>query len=153
MTRAVRIACVLLTAACIAPVWAQTADEAVAIVKKAREYLKSQGIEKACKDFADPAGGFRKGDFAVDVADMREAGHLKMVCHGTNPRLNGKELFELKDVDGKYFNKERVETLKAKGKGWVDYHWLNPVSGNIEAKSSYSEVQDGFVISAGIYKK
>lgn len=153
MKTALHLAGILAAIPCIGTAHAQSTDDVVAFVAKAREHLKSQGPDKACKDFSDPAGAFRKGDLAIDVADMREAGHLKMVCHGTNARLNGKELFELRDVDGKFFNKDRVALLKAKGKGWTDYRWLNPASGSMEAKRSYSEAEDGLVVSAGIYRK
>lgn len=148
-----RVACTLLAVSCIAPAHAQSADDAVVLVKKAKAYLKSQGVEKACKDFADVAAGFQKGELYVSVLDMREAGHLKFVCHPKNARMNGKDVIELKDSDGKPFNKEIAELSKTKGQGWVNYRWVNPVSGNMEAKTSYFEAQDGLVLLAGIYKK
>ena len=67
-------------------------------------------------------------------------------------RLNGKEMIELKDADGKQFNKEMLELVKTKGSGWLDYRWVNPVSKNIEAKSSYVERVGEYVVGAGIYK-
>jgi len=153
MSKSLHLACALLVLSWAAAVHADSADDAVALVKKAKAHLKKQGPEKACKDFADPAAGFQNGELYVVLQDVREAGTLKIVCHAKNPRLNGKDLTELKDADGKQFNKEVISLVKEKGQGWLDYRWVNPVSGKIEAKSSYIESQDGLVIVAGIYKK
>lgn len=131
--------------------YAETAPEqaAKALANRAVEQVKKKGIEAACKDFADPKGGFIDGELYVYLQDM----NAKMICHATNPKLNGKDLLELKDADGKYFNKAMIETIKTKGSGWVDYRWINPVTKEIQAKSSYVEPIDNAMIGVGIYKK
>lgn len=128
---------------------AQTEEAAKALVKKAVAHVKEHGIEAACKDFANPAGGFIQGELYIYVQDMQ----AKMICHATNSRLNGKDLIDLKDADGKQFNKEMVELAKTKGNGWVDYRWVNPVTKQIQPKSSYVERADSLMVGAGIYKK
>jgi signal transduction histidine kinase len=153
MSKNLHLACALLALACTAPVHAQSADDATALVKKAKAHLKKNGPEKACKDFADPDAGFQKGELYIVLQDVREAGTLKILCHAKNPRLNGKDLTEMKDANGKQFNKEVISLVKDKGQGWVDYRWVNPVSGHIEDKRSYLESLDGLVVVAGIYKK
>jgi signal transduction histidine kinase len=118
-------------------------------VKKAGTHLRANGVQKACLDFADPNGGFIKGELYIFVQDAQ---NMKMICHGTNPRMNGKDMLEMKDAEGKPFVKDMLELAKGKGSGWVDYRWVNPVSRNIELKSSYLERVDGYVVGAGIYK-
>jgi signal transduction histidine kinase len=118
------------------------------LVKKAIAHLQKVGIDAACKDFADPAGGFINGEMYILVTDLQ----AKMICHATNPRMNGKSLMEIRDVDGKQFNKEAAEIAKEQGKGWVDYRWVNPVTKEIELKSTYFERTGDFSVACGIYR-
>lgn len=144
---------VLLSISYAPLVYAETADDAIALVKKTKEYLKKEGIDKTCTALADPAAGFQKGELYASVLDMREPGRLVMVCNGKNPRINGKDLIEQRDINSVYISKEMVKVINTKGKGWVDYHWVHPVTGTLAPKSSYVERQDGYMVIAGIYKK
>ena len=45
-------------------------DAAVALVQKAVAHAKKNGVDAACKDFADPAGTFIQGELYVFVQDM-----------------------------------------------------------------------------------
>ena len=74
------------------------------------------------------------------------------MAHGGNPRLVGKNTTELKDAEGVYFIKKMIEVAGAKGNGWVDYKWLDPVSKEIEQKSTYVEKYEDLVVGCGIYK-
>jgi signal transduction histidine kinase len=65
----------------------------------------------------------------------------------------GKDLAELKDADGKYFVKERIEIAKTKGKGWQDYMFTNPTTKKLEHKTAYIEKVDDFIFGCGAYKK
>ena len=72
-------------------------------------------------------------------------------CHGSNPKLIGKNLLEIKDADGKFIVKGFIETA-SKGHGWVDYKWPNASTKTVEPKSTYVEKVDGILIGVGIYK-
>jgi cytochrome c len=131
---------------------AQTAtkEEALALLQKAVVHVKKNGVDTACKDFADPKGGFINGELYVFVEDME----AKMICNAGNSKLNGKDLSQLKDADGKQFSKALADLAKTKGSGSVDYRWVNPVSKAIEAKTSFVErVNDTTFLGVGIYKK
>jgi cytochrome c len=126
-----------------------TAEEAVSLTKKAMAHIKTAGKDKALADFNDPKGAFVDRDLYVVVVDFSG----KVLAHGANARLVGKDLMEVKDTDGKAFVKEQVATAKDKGKGWVDFKWTNPVSKQIEQRSFYLEKMDGdYLIGAGIFK-
>jgi signal transduction histidine kinase len=125
-----------------------SAAEASALVKKAIAYIKANGREKAFAEFANPNGPFRDRDLYVTTVDTDG----KMLAHGVNPKLVGKSLIELKDIDGKYFVKEYVDLAKAKGNGWVDFKWPNPITKVVQQKSMYVEKMDDLVIGCGIYK-
>ena len=42
---------------------------------------------------------------------------------------------DVKDADGKYFIRERIEMANKKGSGWQDYKFVNPLTKQIEPKS------------------
>lgn len=50
----------------------------------------------------------------------------KVLAHGANNKMVGKDLIELKDPDGKEFVKERVDLAKSKGKFWQEYKFTDP---------------------------
>lgn len=147
-----RSAAVLICALIVSPALAQehgTADEAVALVKKAVVHYKTAGRDKACAAFADPNGGFQAKDLYVFVQDTGGV----VQCHGKNPAFAGKNMSGLKDSDGNLFIAEMNRVVKVNGSGWVDYKWTNTQTKKIEPKSSYVEIADGEVyIGAGIYK-
>lgn len=126
-----------------------TADEAVALVKKGIAYIKANGMEKANAAISEPKGQFFEKDLYLFIFDQSG----KALSHGANPKLIGKNMIELKDVDEKYFIKEFYEVANKKGKGWIDYKWPHPVTKVIEQKSTYVEkLDDGNIIGCGIYK-
>ena len=59
------------------------------------------------------------------------------IMHPLKPSLNGKDLKNLKDVDGVYFIKKFVEICDKEGSGIVKYKWENPKTKKIEDKISY----------------
>jgi signal transduction histidine kinase len=139
---------VLLTFGLSASAQTATEDDVKALVKKAVAHLHKNGLESACKDFANPTGGFIQGELYIYVQDMK----AKMICHGTNPKLNGKDLIEMADADGKTFNKEMIQVVSTKGSGWVNYKFMNPVSKKIEPKVTFVEREGEVMVGAGMYK-
>ncbi|MGQ9695845.1 MAG: cache domain-containing protein [Thermodesulfobacteriota bacterium] len=126
-----------------------TKEEAEALVKKAISLIKSEGKEKAFAEINNPKGKFVDRDLYIFVYDLNG----KCVAHGFNPKMIGKDLLEIKDADGRYFVKERIEIGKTKGKGWQDYKFTNPLSKKIELKSAYIEKIDDLIVGCGVYKR
>ncbi|MET3129856.1 cytochrome c [Oxalobacteraceae bacterium GrIS 1.11] len=128
-----------------------TADEAVAMVKKAADFLKKNGKDKAFAEFNNPKGQFIYRDLYIFTFLANGDGIER--ANGANVKLVGKNVSEMKDADGKYLIKDILALGASKaGQGWVDYKWPNPVSGAIEAKRTYVERVDDVVIGCGIYK-
>jgi signal transduction histidine kinase len=125
-----------------------TANEATALVKRAVDYMKANGKEKAFAEFNNPKGQFIDRDLYIFVFDLNG----KTLAHGTNPKLLDKNLVDLKDADGKLFIKEFIDVANAKGKGWIDYKWPNPLTKTIEPKSTYIEKAGDVLVGCGIYK-
>lgn len=124
-----------------------TADEAVAMVKKAVAFLKKNSREKALAEFNLPQGQFRDRDLYLIVFDLDGNG----LAH-INPRLVGRPTGDIRDADGKHIFEAQRKLALEQGTGWVDYKWPNPVSGHIEQKSTYVEKAGDLLIMCGIYK-
>jgi len=75
-----------------------------------------------------------------------------MLAHPMNMIMVGKDVSNIKDVDGKPFGRELIETTRTKGSGWVDYNFMNPATKEIDAKSTYCQRVDDIFIACGIYK-
>ena len=112
-----------------------TPAQAEAMVKKAVAYIKANGKDKAFSEISNPKGQFIDRDLYVFVYDMNG----KCVAHGFNQKMIGKDLVDMKDPDGKFYVKERIEIAKTKGKGWQDYKFTNPLTKKIENKTAYVE--------------
>jgi cytochrome c len=126
-----------------------TKDEAVAMVKKAVDFIKANGAEKAYAEFSNPKGQFVDRDLYIAVYDMSG----KCLAHGANAKMIGRDLLDNKDVDGKEFVKERIEMMKKQPSGWQDYKFRNPTSNQVEPKAMYIERVNDVIVGCGIYKK
>ncbi len=124
-----------------------TRKEAQTMVKKAVTYLKANGKEKAFAEFGKKKGQFFDRDLFIFVIDMNG----KMLVHGANPALNNKDLIALRDTDGTLLIKNMVDLAKAKGNGWSDYRWTNPVTKKVEHKSSYIQKVDDVLVGCGVF--
>ncbi len=126
-----------------------SAEEAVAMVSRAIAAIKAEGLDKVVAEINEgKPGRFKDRDLYITINDLK----AKNIAHGANPKMQGKDLIELKDADGKYFMRERSQLAQTKGKGWQDYKFVNPVSKQIEAKSMYFERYGDYIINCGIYK-
>jgi cytochrome c len=123
-------------------------QEAQAMVKKAVVYYQKHGKEKAIAEFSRSPGLFVDRDLYVTVYTLQGVA----LAH-INPKLVGKDLIELRDSDGKYIVKERMELAQRNGNGWQDIKFYNPVTKRIEPKRIYFERYDNLVFSCGAYQK
>jgi len=152
MTNPNRRVVVLAAMACIsAPLTASAAengtkDEAKALALKAVALFKDKG-ESTFALFNDKKGPFADRDLYVFVLDPEG----KVLAHGANDKLVGKSLAQLKDADGKLFVQDMMSIVKANKSGWVDYRWPNPVSKEIEPKTTYVVTQGGIGFAVGAY--
>jgi signal transduction histidine kinase len=124
-----------------------TEPEAEAMVKKAIAFYKKNGKEKALAEFQKNPGPFVDRDLYVTVYTMN-ADSLSHI----NPKMVGKNMMELRDADGKYHIKERMEAAAKGNSGWQDFKFFNPVSKKIEPKRMYWEKYDNLVFACGAYK-
>ncbi len=126
-----------------------TAAEAEAMVKKAVAYVKANGPEKAAEEFTN-GKTFKDRDMYVVYTEFGG----KVLAHGGNPKLVGKNLTGMKDSEGNPFFQMLVDLAKGKGKGWSgSYRFINPTTQKIEAKVMYVEAIGDTYVGVGIYKQ
>ena len=123
-----------------------TPDEAKAMAIKAAAYLKEVGPEKAFAEFSAKEGHWHDRDLYVIVQNNQGV----MVEHGTNPGLVGRNVLDLKDPEGRPFNRE---TQAIKDAGWVDFKWQNPLTKAVEAKTQYIIRVGDYLVGVGAYAK
>jgi len=124
------------------------AHEAMAMVKKAVAYIGANGAEKSYAAFSDKSGGFVDRDLYIVVYGLDG----KVLAHGSNAKLVGKNLSDAQDVDGVYYVRDRIRMAKEQGKFWQDYKFVNPLSKKIEPKRMYCERVGETAVCGGIYK-
>lgn len=144
----------LLSFAAFATVAAHAAEptekDAIAMTERGAAYLKAHGKDKMMKKISAKDPDFVQGALYVDMRDL----HTGIVlAHPINPSIVGKDLTDVPDASGKKYRREIIELAAAKGKGWVDYMYKNPVTGKIEPKTTYILRVGDVVLEAGIYKK
>ncbi|KRC02200.1 histidine kinase [Hydrogenophaga sp. Root209] len=125
-----------------------TAEDATAMVKKGVAFMKTNGKDKGHAEISSKESQFKKDDLYLVVYGLD--GTVR--AHGANEKMIGKNLIELKDIDGKLFVKERVELAQSKGTFWQDYKFTNPTNKKIEPKAMYCEKLEDAVVCGGIYK-
>jgi signal transduction histidine kinase len=125
-----------------------SAAEAEAMARKAVAYINANGPEKAAEEFTS-GKSFKDRDLYISYLDFNG----KMLGHGSNPKLVGKELLGLKDPEGKLMVQMAIAVAKTKGSGWTEnYKFKNPVTEKLQEKAMYVErVADSYV-GVGIYK-
>lgn len=123
-------------------------EEAVAMVKKGIAFIRANGADKGYAEISNKGGKFTDRDLYLVVYGLDGV----VRAHGANEKMVGKNLIELKDVDGRPFVKERVDLARSKGTFWQDYKFTNPVSKKIEPKQMYCEKLDDAAVCGGIYK-
>ncbi|WP_242416066.1 methyl-accepting chemotaxis protein [Sphingomonas panni] len=79
--------------------------------------------------------------------------HPTMLMHPTKPEMNGTDLNNYRDATGRTHFVEMAQIVKAKGAGFLSYHWTRP--GQTEAQPKLSYVAGfapwGWVIGSGVF--
>jgi cytochrome c len=124
-----------------------TRDEAVAMVKAGIEFAKAGSKEKLYADLNSGESQFKKHDLYLVVYGLDGYVH----AHGAIKKFIGKNLIDLKDVDGKEFVRERTEMGRAKGTFWQEYKMADPTTKKVTPKSMYCERLTDVLVCGGVY--
>lgn len=101
--------------------------------------------------FHDSADSFIAKDAYIFVFDMNGID----LVNPAFPSLEGRNLLDLKDTQGKHLIHEMFEVVKTSGSGWVDYMWPKPGDSTPMQKSAYvskAKMGDQWVlVGSGVY--
>ncbi|MDD2743197.1 MAG: cache domain-containing protein, partial [Rhodocyclaceae bacterium] len=123
------------------------AQEARSLLDKAVTVMKADP-KVAIERFNDMNGGFIEDDLYVFVVGVD---NVMMYAHGAMPRLVGRNVDDLKDVDGKPIIQKMLSIVKLKGSGEFSYSWPNPVTRKVEHKTSYLQRVGSYMVAVGHY--
>jgi len=126
--------------------WIGTPVEAKKMVEKAVIYVLSHSPEEALNEFNRPNGKFRWRDLYVFACTP--AG---VVAAHPDARLIGRNMYEIADIQGKAFWKDIVDLANSRGSGWVDYLYLDPMTGREEFKITYFRKVGNLIVCCGAY--
>lgn len=128
-----------------------TAAEAKALVETAITYVKAVGMDKAFTDFSTPGPNkWHDRDMYVYAFDF----DANTLAHGAFPKMIGKNMSQLKTVDGQVLIVNMVEIIKSKGEGWIEYQWPHPETKATEHKKAFVKriPNTNAFIGVGIYQ-
>jgi signal transduction histidine kinase len=144
---AMALLCLALTSSALAG----QKEDAKALVEAAVAMVKAKGLDATMAAVKDKKGPFVKGNLYIFAGSTEK---VELVAHPINPALVGKNMGKMKDVKGKYFFVEFMNTAKSPGKGWVSYWWPKPGEKKPSLKDTYvMKVPDHPVwFACGYYK-
>jgi methyl-accepting chemotaxis protein len=104
------------------------------------------------ESIADFIGALRYGPENKDYFWINDI-HPRMVMHPYKPELNGKDLSESKDPNGKRLFVEFVKVCREKGEGFVDYYWPKYGADKPQPKLSFVKLfkEWGWIVGTGMY--
>lgn len=125
-----------------------TADEAYDFVQRGFSLVKRVGLSAATTQFNDPKGGFINRDLYIFVFDRQ--GNYKVF--GSTPANVGKQVYDIRGLDGAHVLREGFGAADAGG-GWIDYEVVNPVTDQVDLKTSYIlPLGNDLLIGCGVFK-
>jgi methyl-accepting chemotaxis protein len=140
------------------------------IMDMKKEGLKGV-VESAVSLVAEYDDRVKAGEFSQEEGQRRAAqsvknlrygksGYLwindtypKVIMHPTQPQLDGTDVTDYKDPNGKRLFVEFVKVCKEKGEGTVEYMWPRPGTTKPVPKASYVKIYEpwGWIIGTGDY--
>jgi methyl-accepting chemotaxis protein len=140
------------------------------IYREKQSDLKSV-TEVAFSLMTDYEGRVKSGEFTLEDAKKSAALRIKelryrgqeyfwindlgptMIMHPFKPELDGKNLSDFADPNGKHLFVEFVKACKANKDGFIDYMWPKPGDSKPVPKMSYVKLFEpwGWIVGSGVY--
>ncbi len=125
-----------------------TADQARQMVFDAMAHIKRAGYQQAVSDFHDKAGSFIDRDLYIFIFDRSG----RYLVHGAMPEKDGTDLHAIAGLDANQLVSDAWGICDHEQGGWVNYTITNPVTREVQAKSSYvMPLDDQRLIGCGCY--
>lgn len=156
MKRRLAVLCSILCFSWLAaaPAWAAAPTsraDAQALVQKVIAYYKANGRDKTLAEINARGSAVTdvQHDLYVYVSDMRTG---RNVAHGGNPQMVGMDFSHIRDTNGKPFVADLLQLARVNPNhsGWVDHTRPNPLTRQIENKSTYVQAWDGLAFCVAV---
>ena len=116
------------------------------MVEKAIIYTLEHSPDKALQEFNRPNGMFQWRDLYVFACDTSG-----VVAAHPDTKLIGQNMGDISDTHGKYFWRDIVDLANSRGAGWVDYLYLDRITGQEVFKITYFRKLGDLIICCGAY--
>ena len=126
-----------------------TRAEAIAMVRRVQEKFRKDGPQATFNAIDNMAQEFHDRDLFpfVQKIDGTEVVAIPL------PTIRGKNMYDLKDQDGKFTTQEQVRIANTPPyHGWSNYRFFNPKTNTVEEKSSWIERMGDYYVGVGIYR-
>src|SRR5690606_39914332 len=92
---------------------------------------------------------FYKDDLYVFVVEMDSQ---RIVAHGYNLRLVGRDLSALANRVGRPISAEDLTRVNAEGAIEFAYQWEHPITGEVETQRAFARRVGSYLVAVGYYK-
>lgn len=117
-------------------------------VESAIDYLDQHGAQHAFATFDSLNGSFVKDELYIWVWDSTAT----VLSHGFQHNLIGTNVYDIQDIEGKFFVHEMIDNIKLYGEGWTWYYWDDPQTNTIRKKFGFVKDHNGLIVGSGTYK-
>lgn len=124
-----------------------TADEAVALMERAKAYRRQTSRDGFLRGITEPAQGFHDRDMYVFVLDRNGA----YLAFGGNPAKVGTRVQDIPGINGDQLL-HAIVSQASHEPGWVEYDITNPATGAVQTKMSFVQQVDDMFAGCGVYK-
>ena len=128
----------------------EEAKQIVSLVEKA-EALITAREKDAFPEFRIKGSEWYKGETYIFIIDMQGTS----IVNPPSPEIEGTNVLDTKDANGKTLIREMIAMLETRGSGWIDYMWPKPGKIAPSKKSSYIKKvklgEETLIVGAGIY--
>ncbi len=123
-------------------------EELINFVNEAKNFVLTEGKDKAFQVFNDPKGKFSRGELYINAQDINGT----LLASPYRPEMIGKTASNLTDPNGVAYVRNILDTSK-RGGGFTYYIRANPIHSNAqELKLVYViRMDDGLCLSSGMY--
>jgi methyl-accepting chemotaxis protein len=125
-----------------------TADQARQLVFDAMVHIGRVGYDQAVCDFHDKSGAFIDRDMYIFIFDRNGVYQV----HGASPEKDGTNLRAINGLDAQQLVNDAWAVCDVEQGGWVNYTITNPVTREVQAKTSYVvPLDDQHLLGCGCY--
>jgi cytochrome c len=127
-----------------------SAEQARSFLDKAVAEIGRVGAADAFAAFNNRKGAFVRDDLYVFAIGLDDA---KFYAMGATPGLVGAGVRDLRDAAGKPIIQDMIALVREKGSGEYEYVWRNPANNKVEAKRSFVQRVDSYLVGVGYYTR